>query len=79
MNIKTRLNKLEALTPEKTEPLKIGWFSVLPDLTAPIGYTAENGAVIMRGIGETMAVLHNRCYGAVVWIPGQWHVFEAIP
>ncbi len=78
MNIKTRLNKLEALTPEKTEPLKIGWFSVLPDLTDPIGYTADSGAVTMRKPGETMAALHNRCYESAAWTPGQWHVFEAI-
>ena len=79
MNIKNRLDRLEALDVKITEPLKIGWFSVLPGLDDPIGYIAENGVVTMRGIGETMENLRDRCYEAVVWIPGQWHDFEAIP
>ena len=79
MTIKNRIERLEALTTEITEPFKIAWFSVLPNLNEPGGYTADNGALIMRTPGETMEELHNRCYKAVTWASGQWHDFEAIP
>jgi hypothetical protein len=78
MTIKNRIERLEAFATEITEPLKIAWFSVLVGLNDPSGYTADNGAVIMRGIGESMEELHNRCYKSVTWIPGEWHDFEAI-
>jgi hypothetical protein len=79
MSVKTRLDRLESLVTEILEPIKVNWFCVVPGhIDDPIGYTADTGEVVMRKPGESINELQARSGDSVVWVPGEWHLFEPI-
>lgn len=78
MNIKTRLNKLEAALPDKTEPLRLSVFLVKPSELHPIGYTCNN-IKVLRNQGESTESLKKRCSDSVTWSDANAiQVFEPI-
>jgi hypothetical protein len=79
MNIKTRLNKLEAALPYKIEPLRLSVFLVKPGNLHPIGYTCEDGIVIMRKADESEGAFKKRCSDSTIWSDANAiQVFEPI-
>lgn len=64
MNIKTRLDILEAAKAQTKQTVKISRFLVNPGNLDPIGYRCGD-VTVMREPGETTKALMSRCSEAV--------------